>query len=109
MYFLLLSLLAVGALAQNVTPSNPFANCTLTVDMVNQAIKRIEADRQYFPDYVADPIINATEQEKEEFVKFVNDLMSGKFAGTPVNDVEQFLQLIQRESALYLRERACHA
>ncbi|KAK6047647.1 hypothetical protein COOONC_14848 [Cooperia oncophora] len=48
-------------------------------------------------------------KEKEEFVKFVNDLMSGKFASTPVNDGEQFLQLIQQKApSIYAKGLAMH-
>ncbi|PIO72148.1 hypothetical protein TELCIR_05928 [Teladorsagia circumcincta] len=106
MDLLLLSILVVGVAAQNpmtqspTTAQNQMSNCTLTVQMVDQVIQRLRAEPQYVPSYILDPIVSATQQEKQQFVDFVNDLMTGKFANITVDNFQQFTQLIQQRAPL---------
>ncbi|XGW13858.1 hypothetical protein V3C99_000278 [Haemonchus contortus] len=101
MHFLLLIVLVIEAIAQNSTEiENPLANFTLTIDMVNEVIERLKTESQFIPSYILQPIVTATDQEKQQFVEFANNLLQGKYKSADVTSLAQLLQLLQSRAPL---------
>ncbi|KAK5977900.1 hypothetical protein GCK32_005461 [Trichostrongylus colubriformis] len=106
-----LSLLIGGVVAQITTTTqnsmnstNPFVNFNLTVPMVNLMLRSLEMQKEYIPNFLHDPLMNMTEDEKQDMVSFTNRLMRGQIASIPVNNFTQFMQLIQQNAPRFYQK-----
>ncbi|WKY02783.1 hypothetical protein Q1695_016228 [Nippostrongylus brasiliensis] len=91
MQILLLCLLAVGA-----TAFPAMGNFTLTVDLLNKMISKINEHPECVPNYVLTAITTATDTEKAQFVDFMNKWNSGSMAKP--HNMDEMMTLIKTEA-----------
>ncbi|CAI2349751.1 unnamed protein product [Caenorhabditis sp. 36 PRJEB53466] len=70
-----------------------FTNLQFTVDKLNAILKAYASYKQYFPDYVWEPVENLTDEQKTQIVQMVNDYHAGKFE--PKN-FQELLAVLQK-------------
>ncbi|KAK5977899.1 hypothetical protein GCK32_005460 [Trichostrongylus colubriformis] len=96
MHFVLLILL-IG-LTETFTPPHPLLNIIDTSS--NQVMENVQKQplSEYVLQYVVDPLINTTGQEKQEIVTLVDNAINGQYASTNITTFEQLLEFIQKEA-----------
>ncbi|KAK6045438.1 hypothetical protein COOONC_17057 [Cooperia oncophora] len=85
-----LCFLAIGVTSAASSTSGP-----VTMDQLNKVIEKLQANPQYVPAFVADPIVHFTEQEKQQFVNFLNEWNKGEIN---VTDKFQLLKSLQENA-----------